>query len=129
MKANTHVWIGIRNVGTSDSPLTFEGTVSESIMWLAQSLGTLYMKNSLQIGIARTRDEMLARLDMKRGMSLQKSEELQALLASVLPEGDDSDEVGSEPNSTHQHSLAIQINSQSPKLAEKLEGDDWVEPA
>lgn len=100
MKSTTHVWIGIRNVGSSEPPATFSGTLGESLMWLAKSLGgSFYMKKSLQIGIARTEADMLQRLDLQRGMSTQKKNELEDLMASVFgdtePE-DDSDAVGSE---------------------------------
>lgn len=99
MKANTHVWVGIRNVGDTAPPQTFSGTLGESLMWIAQQLGKMYMKNAIQIGIARTESEVLARLDLKRGMSTQKTNELEALLAGVIAESGfeaEQDEVSSE---------------------------------
>lgn len=118
MKANTYVHIGFRNVGDADgAPRYHEGTLGESLMWLARELGTgFYMKNRVQIAIGRNKETVMIGLDVSRGPAKSKMDGIADLIASVLPDdfdSDDSDAVGSE----------VVESSQQPKNPK----DDYVE--
>ena len=114
MKSKTHVWIGLRNVGDSRPPQIFDGTVSESILWLAKQIGEVYMRNGLKIYIARTKEDVQAGLDLKRGRSTRENEELSEMLRQVLEANDSYEDDDESPENS---------NTSKPRL----EGDDYQE--
>ena len=99
MKANTKIVAGIRNVGGTGGAAIFEGTVSESIVWLAQRIGELYMKNRFDISIGRTEADVLLGLKLEsksKGSRSGFDADFMAELMSKLTDGDDDDDSSAE---------------------------------
>ena len=125
MKSSTQVWIGIRNVGDPSPPQFFNGTLGDSFIWALRTLGVgFHMKNRVSIQIGRDKESVMAGLDLKRGMSTVKSEELETLLASVIGELDSEDDTLAEGGYTE---LRAENESQV-QMAVSDPNDDWVEP-
>lgn len=90
MKSNTIVFVAIRNIGdSSDNGELFEGTLKDSIFWLATILGGKTMAKRFAIGVGRDRAGALAAIETKRsatGLVIELESELDALMAGL---GDD----------------------------------------
>lgn len=99
MKSNTTVFVAIRNIGdSSDNGELFEGTLKDSIFWLATILGSKTMAKRFAIGIGRDRAGALAAIETKRsatGLVIELESELDALMAGL---GDD-DSLDQSPTS------------------------------
>lgn len=100
MKSNTIVFIAVRNIGdSSDNGELFEGTLKDSIFWLATVLGGKTMAKRFAIGIGRDRAGALAAIETKRnatGLVIELEDELNALMAGL---GDDDSQPEAEPTS------------------------------
>lgn len=129
MKANTYVWVGIRNIGTSDTPLYFDGQMIESLNWLGRQLAAMYMKNGIKIYFGRTKDEVQAGLDLKRGMSTKRTEELSSMLESLTGAfAHDSDAEGSVARETNEPASPESINESAEHLSQLVDPSDDYEP-
>lgn len=98
MKANTQVFVAIRNIGdSSDNGEVFEGPLRDAIFWLATRLGALTMAKRFAIGIGRDRAGALAAIETKRnstGLVIELEDELNKLLADTLDDSDDESSAG-----------------------------------
>ena len=119
MRSTTYVHMGIRNIGDANaSPLYFEGTFNESILWMAQQLGKITMAKRIAVSIARNKDDVMTGLDLKRGgISTKQADELEAMLAQVF--GSDSDDA--EQDEVSSEVIEFQTD------ANKNPNDDYVE--
>lgn len=60
MRSTTQVVVAFRNVGNSEqAPQIFNGTIRDSIMWLAEQLGTVSMASKIKVCFARNEVEAL----------------------------------------------------------------------
>ena len=101
MKSNTTVHIGLRNIGDSnDSGQTFQGSLREGILWLAEQLGQTTMAKRIAIGIGRDDAGARAPLELMRGNNrlngLELGDELDRLLG-----GESLDEVLEDVEAPH----------------------------
>ena len=94
MKSSTQIVLGVNNVGdASDAPQFFEGSFTDSILFLAKFLGPRSMASRFDIVLARTVDEAkesLARRRTKSNTTTDSLVEDDDILASLkLMMGDD----------------------------------------
>lgn len=115
MKANTVIHMGIRNIGdANDSGQYFEGMMKDSILWMAAQLSQMHMKKSIAIGIGRSKADVMARLDLKKGPGTQAMLGLQSMLDELM--ADSSAERDGSPTGSE---LESYIEPRDPK-------DDYV---
>lgn len=92
MKANTVIYVAIRNIGDRADPgQIFTGTLKESIFWLAGELNKVTMADRIVVGIGR--NESSARKVFETGASQSKKlldDSTMALLDSLFEYEDDS---------------------------------------
>ena len=92
MKASTIIWASIRNIGNSqDTGETFNGTLSESIHWLAVRLAAMSMAGRIVIGLGRTKEDSLRGIDVKNSGKAALTDDLQIMLDSVFATSDNDD--------------------------------------
>lgn len=91
MKASTIIYVGIRNIGErSDPGQIFNGTLKESVLWLAQRLNEVTMADRIAVGIGRDESGARKAFETIRGASsktLLDSETL-GLLDSLFDPGE-----------------------------------------
>ena len=93
MRPTTQVHAAIRNVGDSrDKGQFFEGPLRDAMLWIASQLGEVQMATRIQIGVARNRSDVEDAIQIKRSGSAQLTEDLAAMLESVLKDNDSDDE-------------------------------------
>lgn len=108
MKSTTNIWIAIRNIGDSqDRGETFNGTVTESILWMAQKLAQMSMAGRIVLGIGRNESDALKGIDVKNAGKTAINDDMEAMLKGVFKDSAESD---SEPV----------------KAEERIAGDDYV---
>lgn len=91
MKSTTNIWIAIRNIGDSqDRGDSFNGTLSESILWLATKLRNVSMAGRIVVGIGRTQEDALRGIDVKHAGKSAMNDDMKALLESVFEDIEDS---------------------------------------
>ena len=83
MKAETKVWIGIRNVGIQGMWLVEQMTVKDGLMAIARFLGAVDMKKSLRIVVARTKEEAEENL-AKSAKDMQQDDSLSGFADALL---------------------------------------------
>lgn len=85
MRATTNIHIAFRNVGDSqDGGEFFEGTVSESILWLAQKLAKTSMATRFVVGMGRNKADAALGIDVKQAGKQIISPDMQSMLDSVF---------------------------------------------
>lgn len=100
MRANTDVFVAIRNIGDSKDPgQTFQGTVTESFYWLIQRVAAISIAERIAIGMGRTESAALKAIQSTtRGGNLNKLD--QDVIANVFAQFGIDDE--SEPQTAVQ---------------------------
>lgn len=97
MKSTTNIWIALRNIGDSqDRGDSFNGTLSESILWLATKLRETTMAGRLVMGIGRTQEDALRGIDVKHAGKSAINDDVKSMLDSVFD--GESDEADIIPN-------------------------------
>ena len=118
MRANTQIHIALRNIGDSqDTGQFFEGTLSESMLWLATKMSKVSMATRIVVGMGRNKDDAARGIDVKGAGQQALNDDMKALLESVF--ADEQDEF--EPAKGRLESTSLT----PPKPAKKLEGDDY----
>lgn len=85
MRATTNIHMAFRNIGDSqDSGDFFEGTVSESILWLAQKLAKTSMATRFVVGMGRNKADASLGIDVKHAGKQIISPDMKSLLDSVF---------------------------------------------
>ena len=93
MKSSTQVWVAIRNIGDSqDEGESHFGTLSESILWLAQKLAAVSMAGRIVMGMGRTQAAALLGVDVKGAGKTALNADLRSMLGSIFDgESEDAD--------------------------------------
>lgn len=85
MKSTTNVFIAVRNIGDSqDQGDCFEGSLAQSILWLAQKLSDISMAGRIVVGIGRNRDDALRGINVKSAGKAILDDDMKAMLDSVF---------------------------------------------
>lgn len=85
VKSTTNIWIALRNIGDSqDRGEAFNGTVTESILWMAQKLAKISMAGRIVMGIGRTESDALKGIDVKNAGKTAISDDMKGMLDSVF---------------------------------------------
>lgn len=85
MKSTTNIWIAMRNIGDSqDRGDSFNGTLSESLLWLATKLRDVSMAGRIVMGIGRSQEDALRGIDVKNAGKTAINDDMQAMLDSVF---------------------------------------------
>ncbi len=91
MKSTTNIWIALRNIGDSqDRGESFNGTLSESILWMATKLRNISMAGRIVVGIGRSQEDALRGIDVKNAGKSAIDDDMKSMLDSVF-EDDESD--------------------------------------
>lgn len=111
MKSTTNIWIALRNIGDSqDRGDSFNGTVSESLLWLATKLRDLNMAGRITVGIGRNQADALRGIDVKNAGKTAINDDMKALLDSVF---------------TDEQEEAVDVGH-AESVAEQIAGDNYV---
>lgn len=85
MRSTTQIHIAIRNVGNSqDTGQFFNGTLSESILWLATKLAETTMASRIVIGIGRSEEDAGKAIDVRNAGRVAVSDNMKAMLDSIF---------------------------------------------
>lgn len=96
MRATTQVHIAIRNIGDSqDIGDFYQGTVSESILWVATKLSKMSMATRVVIGMGRNREDAARGIDVHGAGKAALNDDMKAMLESVFAGGTDDTAAGS----------------------------------
>ena len=110
MKSSTQVWVAIRNIGDSqDEGESHFGTLSESILWLAQKLAAVSMAGRIVMGMGRTQAAALLGVDVKGAGKTALNADLRSMLGSIF------DDESSEPEQDVGDNLPIDGDSYVPR--------------
>lgn len=91
MRSTTYTHIAFRNIGDSQDTGSFhEGTVSECILWLARKISENQMAGRFTMGMGRTREDAAKGIEVRNAGKSALSEDMMAMLESVMSDGDDS---------------------------------------
>lgn len=101
MKSTTNIWIALRNIGDSqDRGDSFNGTLSESILWLATKLRETTMAGRLVMGIGRNQEDALRGIDVRNAGKTAINDDLKTMLDGIFvdePPTPDEDAQMSQP--------------------------------
>jgi len=85
MRANTQIHIACRNIGDSqDVGQFFNGTLSESLLWLAGKMSKTSMATRIVIGIGRSKEDAGRGIDVKGAGQSALDEDMKSMLESVF---------------------------------------------
>jgi hypothetical protein len=112
VKSTTNIHIALRNIGDSqDRGETFNGTLSESILWMAAKLSKLAMAGRIVVGIGRTQEDALRGIDVKHAGKTALDDDMKSLLDGVFASVD---------------SLEDESTDGSEQETQAVAGDDYV---
>jgi hypothetical protein len=93
MKSTTNVWIAVRNIGDSqDRGETFNGTLSESILWMAAHLAKTAMAGRIVVGIGRNQEDALRGIDVRHAGKTAINDDMKSMLDGVFKDSDTQEE-------------------------------------
>lgn len=99
MKANTQIHAALRNIGDSqDGGQFFEGSLKETIFWLAAKMGETTMASRIVIGIGRTKDDAALGINVARAGKQRLNDEMQQMLNELFAEGANADRDDDSPS-------------------------------
>lgn len=102
----------MRNIGDSqDRGDSFNGTLSESLLWLATKLRDVSMAGRIVMGIGRNQEDALRGIDVKNAGKTAINDDMQAQLDAIFA-GVDAEDDSEESNVGPTHT--------------KVAGDDYV---
>lgn len=85
MKSTTQLHIAIRNIGDSQNQGTsFNGSLSESILWLATQLSQITMAGRIVVGLGRSEEDALRGIQVKGAGKQVVGEDMKAMLDSIF---------------------------------------------
>lgn len=92
MKSTTNIHIALRNIGDSqDRGEAFNGTLSESILWMASKLAKISMAGRIVVGIGRTQEDALRGIDVRNAGKTAINDDMKSMLDGVFAESDTSE--------------------------------------
>lgn len=93
MKSTTNVWIALRNIGDSqDRGDSFNGTLGESILWMAGKLAKISMAGRIVVGLGRTQEDALRGIDVKNAGKSAINDDIKSMLDAVFTDESDNEE-------------------------------------
>jgi hypothetical protein len=105
----------MRNIGDSqDRGDSFNGTLSESLLWLATKLRDVSMAGRIVMGIGRNQEDALRGIDVKNAGKTAINDDMKAMLDSVF--SNDEEILSDEP----------EIEGYGKVIQPKVAGDDYV---
>lgn len=117
MKSTTNIWIALRNIGDSqDQGDSFNGTLSESILWMAGQLAKISMAGRIVVGMGRTQKDALRGIDVRNAGKTAIGDDMKTMLDGVFADIDES-----TPLTDSEHSVGV-----VPVPGEFIAGDDYV---
>jgi hypothetical protein len=93
VKSTTNIWIALRNIGDSqDRGDSFNGTLSESILWMAAQLAKISMAGRIVVGIGRSQEDALRGIDVRNAGKTAIDDNIKSMLDGIFIESDSQDE-------------------------------------
>jgi hypothetical protein len=93
VKSTTNVWIAVRNIGDSqDRGETFNGMLSESILWMAAQLAKTSMAGRIVVGIGRNQEDALRGINVRHAGKTAVTDDMRSMLDGVFADSDSNEQ-------------------------------------